>query len=204
VTTAWVAVALSYVVVVPLAFAGVVVAGPALGYEYRREHDRAVYAALSLAFALVLATAGPVDVPLAFDPLWLVGLPAGAALYAVDTRIWEAWTGATVEGGTEDVVWAAPMLAAVVPEEVVFRVALAPLVGLVGPAGYVSASAVAFGLAHVARGRREVLFKTGNGVAYALAYLATGSVVAPVLVHVGYNLVAVWVVSLMGTDVAGR
>ena len=203
-STVWVVAALSYVVVVPLSFFLVVAVGSRVGYDHRREHDRWLYAGFSALFATVLVGAGPVSPTLAFEPLWLLALPAGAALYAVDTAVWQRWTGARVDRGTGAFVWTVPMLLSVVPEELVFRTALAPLVDSLGGPVFVAVSAVAFGLAHVANGRHEVAFKSWNGVVYALAFLATGSVVVPVLAHVGYNLVAVWVISLTGTDAASR
>ncbi|MFC6951310.1 CPBP family intramembrane glutamic endopeptidase [Halorubellus litoreus] len=203
-TVAWAAVALAYVLVVPVAFAGVVVLGPRVGYAYRREHDRWVYAALSIAFASALVLGGPVAPTLRFEPAFALALPAGVALYLLDTAVVERVTGAAVERGTSEFAYAAPMLLAVVPEELVFRTALAPLASAYGDVAFVAASAVGFGLAHVARGRREVALKTWDGVAYAVAYVATGTVVVPVLAHLGYNLAALWTIAFTGMDAVGR
>lgn len=82
-------------------------------------------------------------------------------------------------------LWLLPVAAI---EELLYRGALHPLVGTVGPAGFVVVSSVGFGVSHLKRPRFEVPYKTALGAVFCLCFLATGTLVAPVLAHLGYNL----------------
>jgi membrane protease YdiL (CAAX protease family) len=60
---------------------------------------------------------------------------------------------------------------------------LAYFESLVGPAGAVLASSLLFGLDHAYQGAAGIL-KTGAwGLLYAVAYVTTGSLLAPMLLH---------------------
>lgn len=74
-------------------------------------------------------------------------------------------------------------LASSVGEEVLFRGALTPFIGIV-------ASSVLFGLLHQMRGRSRlswVLFATIVGLAFAALFRATGSLVGPIVAHALIN-----------------
>lgn len=76
-------------------------------------------------------------------------------------------------------------LAAGVGEEIVFRGYLLPYFdSLVGPAGAVLASTLLFGLGHAYQGAGGIIRTGAVGLLLAGAYLATGSLLAPVLLHV--------------------
>jgi hypothetical protein len=113
---------------------------------------------------------------------------AGLALYAVDNGIWHAIADPDSGGTKVALVW--PTLVGGTAEEVLYRGALAAAIGTEGLAGaaFVAVSAVAFGANHLSFGTHEVAFKTVDGAVYALVLLATGSVLAPVAAHVGYNV----------------
>lgn len=76
-------------------------------------------------------------------------------------------------------------LAAGIGEEIVFRgYLLSYFDGLVGPAGAVMASTLMFGLGHSYQGAAGIV-KTGMvGLLMAGAYVGTGTLLAPVLLHV--------------------
>jgi uncharacterized protein len=76
-------------------------------------------------------------------------------------------------------------LAAGVGEEIVYRGYLLPYFdGLVGPAGAVLASTLLFGVGHAYQGAAGIVRTGIVGLLYAGAYLATGSLLAPMLLHV--------------------
>jgi membrane protease YdiL (CAAX protease family) len=82
-------------------------------------------------------------------------------------------------------------LAAGVCEEIISRGYLLPYFdSLVGPAGAVLASSVLFGLDHAYQGAAGIM-KTGIwGLVYAGAYVATGSLLAPMLLHLVVDTVS--------------
>lgn len=121
-------------------------------------------------------------------PVYLLGIPLGAGVYYVTTAAWGYYTDAPLRRGDRMVRLLLPGLGVPLPEEVLFREGLAPLIDVAGPAGYLAVSSIIFGLYHALLGLHEVVFKTLFGVLLGLAYLATGSVLAPVFVHFGYNL----------------
>lgn len=178
-------------------FGAVIAAGKRLSSSAQGYRDR--YAPLlyvvfisGVAFAFFV-TVGP-DPSLAFEPWFLALGVLGAGMYLVDTKLWETWTGASVRRNVQPVVWLLPALVVPIPEELLYRLGLSFLRDSVGTPGFVAVSAVLFGAAHVVRGKKEVPLKTANGVVYALAFVATGTVVAPILAHLGYNVASVWYV----------
>lgn len=147
-----------------------------------------LYAGFAFAMGLPFLHVAPVEVPLGVEPWYLALVPVGVGLYYLDTYAWATYKGKSVRGGTVPPVAILPVFLVPFPEEVLFRAGLAPLLGAVGPAGYVVASGVAFGLIHLGFGTKDVVLKTVNGALYALVFLATGSVLTTVAVHVGYNV----------------
>jgi len=76
-------------------------------------------------------------------------------------------------------------LAAGVGEEIVFRgYLLAYFDGLVGPTGAVLASTLMFGLGHAYQGAAGIVRTGIVGLLFAGAYVGTGNLLAPVLLHV--------------------
>ena len=76
-------------------------------------------------------------------------------------------------------------LAAGVCEEIVFRgYLLAYFDALVGPAGAVLASTLLFGLGHAYQGAAGIVRTGLVGLLFAGAYVATGNLLAPMLLHV--------------------
>lgn len=162
---------------------------------YDSNYSRLLYVVFVSAFAAVFAVVTGLELPLDARPWFPAFLVLGGFLYGVDTLTWMKWQGKSIRRGEESVVWLSPSLLAPIPEEILYRAGLGVLQNSVGTAGFVAVSAVLFGLAHVARGKKEIAFKTGNGVVYALVYVWTGSLVAPILAHFGYNVAYVWYVS---------
>ena len=76
-------------------------------------------------------------------------------------------------------------LAAGIGEEIVFRGYLLNYFdGLVGPAGAVIASTLMFGLGHAYQGAAGIVRTGIVGLLMAGAYVATGNLLAPVVLHV--------------------
>lgn len=139
-----------------------------------------------LAVAYLLAVRPAISIPSA--AVLASALVGGIALYAVDNGLWRLIADPDPGGTSLALVW--PTLVGGAAEEVLYRGALAAAIGTEGPAAvaFVAISAVAFGANHLSFGRHEVAFKTFDGAAYAVCLLATGSVLAPVAAHVGYNV----------------
>lgn len=157
--------------------------------------SRALYVGFVSAFAAAFVAATGLAPSVAVE-WWYPGLALlGAAAYRADTRLWTWWTGERVRRGGRSLAWLAPSLLAPFPEEVLYRAGLDAVSDAVGPVGFVAVSAVLFGVAHLPRGRKEVALKTVDGVLYATVFVLAGSVVAPILAHLGYNVAFVWFVS---------
>ncbi|WP_128477115.1 CPBP family intramembrane glutamic endopeptidase [Halorussus pelagicus] len=140
----------------------------------------------ALAVAFLLAVEPEISVP---DSSVLAGtFVAGLALYGLDNAVWRAIADPDPSGTRFALVW--PTLVGGAAEELLYRGALAVAIGTEGLAGiaFVAVSALAFGANHLSFGKHEVAFKTFDGVVYAVCLLATGSVLAPVVAHVGYNV----------------
>lgn len=186
----WLAFAVAYPFVLriyfPLAFTlfGLVSVPPQIvGY-----YQHYLYATFALAMGLTFMFAGTVSIPLGFEPWYLALVPAGVVLYYADTYAWSAYQGKPIRGATTPPVGLLPIFLVPFPEEVLFRAGLAPVLDVVGPVGYVAASAVVFGLVHFGFGMKDVVLKTVNGVLYAALFLWSGSLLVPFAVHMGYNL----------------
>ncbi|MGM0604305.1 MAG: CPBP family intramembrane glutamic endopeptidase [Halobacteriota archaeon] len=141
-----------------------------------------------------------IDVPIGVAAVGTVGAGCGAGLYVIDDAIWRWYTPGAVRRTNTTHRAAIARLGIPPGEEVLFRAVPTVLVGVVGAIGYVVGSAVVFGVAHAHVGRHEVAFKTCDGVVYAIALVGTGSLLAPIAMHVGYNVASI----LARTNVFGR
>jgi membrane protease YdiL (CAAX protease family) len=204
----WVVLVLAMPVVAPASISLLIGTASAGGFEaHVRGHERWLYVALATTIAAVLIAAGPVELGSLGRPVrgvavdWLPATAStgavlfgaaagGAALYRLDTALVVWQTGEPVGRGDRSLAAVMPLLLSPLPEEILFRAGLEPLVDMAGSGLYVCASALVFGLVHAPSGRREVALKTGNGVVYALSYLLSGTVLIPVAAHFGYNTLA--------------
>lgn len=163
---------------------------------------------LSVLFISLLAgayaLAGP-GIPMEFDPLFVLGVPLGIALYGSTTFLWRYHTGRSIRRESRSLLAVLPALVVPLPEEILFRGALGVLTESIGVVGFILVSSVLFGLYHLNQGRNEIAFKTGLGVVLCLVYLYSGSILAPTLTHFGYNLASIpyiarieWLPSLPG------
>jgi CAAX protease family protein len=129
---------------------------------------------------------------------WAVVLLACVLLVAQVTAVWENEAGLSIvrkQMGTiasllphtpvELKLFLALSLAAGVCEEIVYLgYLLAYFDRLVGPAGAVLASTFLFGLGHAYQGAAGMVRTGVFGLLYAGAYVATGNLVAPMLLHI--------------------
>lgn len=137
----------------------------------------------------------PIEFDVGFRPVYLLLPLGGMALYAVETYLWYHYTGKPIEVASSPIESMIPVPFVSIPEEVVFRVGALPLVGLLGAPVYAVVSGVLFGLYHYSFGMRDVLFKSVDGMLYAGVFLATGSLLAPILLHTGYNLASMYIIA---------
>jgi membrane protease YdiL (CAAX protease family) len=140
----------------------------------------------ALAGAYYLTRRPPLPVPsAAFTLGFLLG---GIGLCAFDNALWRAIREPKSSRTHLLLVW--PTLLGAVAEELLYRQAVAAVVGTEGLNAvlFVVVSAVFFSVNHLTFGTHEVAFKTFDGVVYCLAYLFAGPVVEPMLVHLGYNV----------------
>lgn len=153
-----------------------------------------VYAPFIFAIAgtFAILTADPV---LDFDLISLLSIPLGAGLYGLTTVCWAWYTDAVPRRGGQSLVAVFPGLFTPFAEELLFRYGLAGFVDSIGAGGFVTVSAIVFGLHHAFQGPHEVVFKAAFGVILAAFFLWTGTVVVPALIHFGYNLAWVWYVT---------
>jgi len=131
-----------------------------------------------------------------FRPAFVVAIPVGAGGYYLTTLVWRHYTGKPIRRGHRDLPVNLLGILAVVPEELLFRAGLVPIVDWVDQIGYLAYSSVLFGLYHFNGGRHEVVSKTLLGVLLGGSYLAFGTIVVPVLIHLGYNLA--WLLFVTG------
>lgn len=191
----WVLVFFCFPALLVAYFALVVGAGGAIGYEYRSKHEDLLYLPFIAAVSAAFYAADVMPVPVDVEAAHLAFVPLGIAMYAVDTYLWSWWTGKPIEGGERTGTWLLPSVLASVGEEYLMRGVLAVLIVHVGALPYVLCSAVLFGINHFVGGRREIALKTANGAVYAVAFLVTGTLVAPVLAHAAYNVAYIGFVS---------
>jgi membrane protease YdiL (CAAX protease family) len=115
---------------------------------------------------------GASGVPNKAKPAWRKLLPDFSALLPVTMH--------------ERLLWAAVAISAGVCEEIVFRGwLLATLHGKVGLAGtgLILVAAIVFGLAHAYQGISGILLTAFAGAFFCILYVATGSLLIPILLH---------------------
>lgn len=144
-----------------------------------------------------LGTTRAIAIPLALSLGALVGVAGVAATRAlVRGTGWGRRMHTSLREGVlalagQPAALVAVALSAAVGEEVLFRGAVLPtLAAHVGPALAVILSSLVFGLLHVPGNRRLVpwtLTACAMGVVFALLYVATGEVLAPIAAHAVIN-----------------
>lgn len=158
------------------------------GYRYRKADMFWFYAAFLVPVTAAVVFVSPVSVPLEIDPVVVAAsVPCGVALYHLDNRIWAWWRNGSPSSPGLPLVNVLPALFLPLAEEYLYRGLLGAVLLEFGRAAFVSVSAVLFGLNHYYLGRKEIAFKTWDGVVYCALYLWAGSLVVPVAAHVGYN-----------------
>lgn len=191
----WVAILVAFPAILGGYFLIVIGSGSALGYEYQPKHDDLLYLPLIAVTSVALYFAELRTVPVGLEAWYVASPMIGIAMYALDTYLWSWWIGKPIDTGDTDPRWLLPLLLAPIGEEYLYRGLLSVLLTPFGAGVYVASSAVLFGANHFVGGPREIVLKTGNGALYAVLFLGTGSLVAPVLAHVGYNVAYIGFVS---------
>lgn len=158
-----------------------------------------------ICLALGMRRGGPAAVGLAVPPvgdllLWTAGLTVaglaimfafralGIALGLEESPLLRALL---PRSGRERTAFAGLSLAAGIGEEVAYRGYAIPLLAVaLGPAAAVGVSAVAFGVMHAYQGALGVVRTTALGALLGSAFLASGSLWAPVLAHTALDMLA--------------
>jgi len=158
--------------------------------SYETTYRQKLYAdgALKIGVAAAFVALGPVAATATADPWHLLLPPLGAAIYLAQNETWKRYAGVDPDPVDRDLTVVLPLLAVPVAEEVIFRGGLGLLIEPYGAGTFLVGSAALFGLSHALSGRKEVAFKTFDGLVYGLLFLATGSVLATALTHVAHNL----------------
>lgn len=128
------------------------------------------------------------DVTVRVTPAYALFFVLGGGLYTLTNALWRVV--ADVRPSENRLLVVLPALVGGTMEEVLFRHGLAAAIGTDGVSAYVFVvlSAVAFGFNHANFGKHEAAFKTLDGAVYAVLFVATGSVLAPIVAHLGYNV----------------
>jgi len=158
-----------------------------IGYQYQQTHNSIFYVSFVL-LAAVVVVSSPFKLYLFLDMIALGAVPLGVLMYWVDTRVWGWLNEKPLQVTANSVGDTVTFLVGPVPEEIVYRGGLFISFMWLGPAEYVTMSAVLFGINHYSLGKKEVVFKTWNGAVYALLYLYAGTLIAPIVAHLAYNL----------------
>ncbi|WP_049972816.1 CPBP family intramembrane glutamic endopeptidase [Haladaptatus cibarius] len=175
------------------------VGGRVFGYKFQERHNSWLYVPFVAAFTVAVLYSFPLELPFTFRPYYLLFLVVGVGMYQFDVAIVAYQTGRRATKGRQRLRWMVPVLAIAPAEEVVFRGIPTVVLAEYGAIAYVASSSVLFGIVHHREGKREVALKTANGVVYCLLYVATGSLLSPMLAHVGYNLAYIyWAVGGFG------
>lgn len=172
--------------------------GAFLGSFIDFEESNVTYWSYSL-FPATIAAAfywfSPIEFPFGFDFLFLLLVPVGFGLYMLETYLWYHYTKKPIEVASNSIEGMIPVPFVSIPEEVIFRGGLAPLIGVLGGPGYVVVSGALFGFYHYVFSLRDVLLKTVSGSIYAALFLMTGSLWPSILMHAGYNLASVYIIA---------
>lgn len=131
----------------------------------------------------------PRSLPFGFAPIYLLFFPAGFVVYHTESIL---RTGRWNTSGTrslDNATRRAALLAGIaLTEELLFRGGLSGLIDAIGPVGFLVVSAGAFGTAHgMSMKPEKVLYKTVFGGVLAVVFLGTGSLLPPMITHLGYN-----------------
>lgn len=161
-----------------------------VGDRYTGRLESWVYASFVSCVALGYVVWSPYDFVVEFRPSLLVLFVVGATLYHVDRAVWRWWTQRSVERTPDTVDGMLPVLLVPPAEELLYRGVLGSLVELASVPEFVVVSAVSFGFLHFGAAR-EVSMKTVDGVVYAISFVYAGTVLAPILAHLGYNCATV-------------
>ena len=137
----------------------------------------------------------PIEIPFGFELWFLLLFPLGIGLYFLETWLWYQYTKKPIEVASEPVEGMIPVPFVSIPEEIVFRGGLLPLVAAVGAPAYIVLSGLLFGLYHYVFSFRDVFLKWADGMIYAGLFLATGSLWASIVMHMGYNLASMYIIA---------
>ena len=137
----------------------------------------------------------PIEIPFGFDPLYLLLLPVGIGLYMLELNLWYRYTKKPIAVAVDRIETMVPVPFVSIPEEIVFRAGLIPLIAVIGSSAYVVLSGILFGLYHLVFSKRDAVLKTFDGILYAGLFLVTGSLWAPIIMHAGYNLASVYIIA---------
>jgi membrane protease YdiL (CAAX protease family) len=145
------------------------------------------YFAVTYAYVGGIYAIQPLELTIAFKPWYLLAPLAGVCIYWIDMTVAGRVFGGEVRVRSIEFIRGSRLSLISVPEEVLFRAGLGFLVGI-HPLVYVVASSVIFGAHHYRFGMRNVVMKTANGIVYCTMFLASGSLVVPILAHASYNI----------------
>lgn len=152
--------------------------------EFQKVYTNAVF---KIGAAALFVVVGPVSLGGDFRFVYLGLFAVGAGMYVAENKVWQWYAGTFSRSRTTDFTLLAPLLVLPLAEEIVYRGAIAPLVDEAGAGVFVGVSAVLFGADHLYNGKKEFVFKLFDGLVYATLFVATGSVLATAIAHVGYN-----------------
>lgn len=153
------------------------------------------YAVFPFGVAGLFVLFAPIEFPFGFSFVYLLLVPLGFGLYMFETYLWYHYTKKPIEVASESIEGMIPVPFVSIPEEIIFRGALAPLITAIGGPAYVVCSGLLFGLYHYTFSLRDVVLKTADGCLYAILFLTTGSLWASILVHTGYNIASVYILA---------
>lgn len=156
---------------------------------------RLQYSAFLAAMTALYATLFGFDVSLQFGVIESVAVAGGIFLFVNDQVLWEMYNSlrgrTVVDRDDGELLWLTPVLLTAVLEELLYRNGMSALLdvdGTIGVVLFVVLSSLSFGSNHFWYGWNEVFLKGISGAAYCLLFVTTGSVVAPAMAHIGYNL----------------
>lgn len=173
-----------YLVIVPEQITG------RFGIDYDR-YSYWLYLAGASGYATVIWYGEAATTPVSFAYWYPVFALIGFGAYRLDRTVVGLF-GHRLTYPTDRIAALLPVLATPIAEELIFRLYLSPLREVTTLSGYVILSALLFGFHHLPYGFREAVLKTANGVLYAMLFVVTGSILAPILAHAGYNFALLW------------
>lgn len=157
--------------------------------EFQKVYANALF---KVGVAALFVVVGPVSLGGDFRLVYLGLFVVGAGMYVAENKVWQWYAGTFARSRKTDFLLLAPLVVLPFAEEIIYRGGIAPLVGEAGTGVFVGVSAALFGVDHLYNGKKEFAFKLFDGVVYALLFVATGSVLATAIAHVGYNAAYVY------------